>query len=281
MGLILKTVKVEDIHAEFDAAESKILEKVDMLLGEIQEKTSHHSKEDIKRKANMLKGLGFVKAEPVKILGEIEMTEEVASHIRGLKNWYPLDKFITVDELNRICKKYKLVYAPVENYIKDVPEKNVLEMHNRKRLMPMHAEVNRTIFSYSGSFRSDSTRKERQMLRKGVDITDMNFRGWGLTNGAVSRAVFGRNICNYDMIDRSLTTVRREGLFIAAPKSHFDLKDLKSIGKFGFFSVQIQEIKDPVVFEYCKNDIVRIVTKWGTDDDQSYLDPALINETLN
>lgn len=41
------------------------------------------------------------------------------------------------------------------------------------------------------------------------------------------------------------------------------------------------ELKDPVVFEYYKNNVIRIITKLETEDDQSYLDPNLVNETLN
>lgn len=44
---------------------------------------------------------------------------------------------------------------------------------------------------------------------------------------------------------------------------------------------EILHLADPVVFEYCKNNICRIVTKWGTEDDQAYLDPLLTNEIEN
>lgn len=71
------------------------------------------------------------------------------------------------------------------------------------------------------------------------------------------------------------------GFFIAAPKSHFNLKDLNKKSKYGFFNVTVTEVKDPVVFEYCKNDICRINTMWGTEDDKSYLDPILFNEKMN
>jgi hypothetical protein len=47
------------------------------------------------------------------------------------------------------------------------------------------------------------------------------------------------------------------------------------------FLVKTVEVKDPIVFQFCKGDICRIITKWGTSDDQSYLDPLVINETMN
>lgn len=81
--------------------------------------------------------------------------------------------------------------------------------------------------------------------------------------------------------EAELIKIEKSGLFIAAPNSHFDLRGLSKRSTFGFFNVQTSDLKDPVVFEYCKDDICRIITKWGTDDDQSYLDPRLLNETLN
>lgn len=75
--------------------------------------------------------------------------------------------------------------------------------------------------------------------------------------------------------------INKQGLFIAAPASHFNLDGVDKKTEFGYFQTEIIEVKDPVVYEYCKNNICRIVTKWGTDDDQSYLDSALLNESHN
>jgi hypothetical protein len=85
----------------------------------------------------------------------------------------------------------------------------------------------------------------------------------------------------YHTTVRTIIRTNKKGLFIAAPKSHFNLEGLNKKSKFGFFNVTVTEVKDPVVFEYCKNDIVRIVTKWGTEDDKAYLDPILTDEKLN
>ena len=54
--------------------------------------------------------------------------------INEFKVKYPDSKFITIDQLEHICEKYALIHAPATNYIKDIPEKNVLEMANRKKL---------------------------------------------------------------------------------------------------------------------------------------------------
>lgn len=281
MGLFTKTVTVEQIHEEFDSAQERILLKAKEII------KNSSDDENLIRKSKMLSELGFVNSETAvkgeKIVEKIEISEKVASHINRLKFEYPLDKFITVDELDRICNKYGLIHAPVINYIKDVPEKNVLEMKNSKRLSSEHAAVDRRMFRYTGSFNSNATREQKKLFKSGIDITDMpNYDSdFWIDNNDISNWAFGERLCAYDNIDKSIDTIKRGGLFIAAPKTHFDLRGLKKATKFGFFGYSTQEIKDPVVFEYCKNDIIRIVTKWGTDDDQSYLDEGLINEILN
>lgn len=64
--------------------------------------------------------------------------------------------------------------------------------------------------------------------------------------------------------------------------SHFDTTGLTQTSTNGFSKTVIhREVKDPVVFEFCKGGFVRIISKWGTDDDQSYLDPSLRNEIEN
>ena len=67
--------------------------------------------------------------------------------------------------------------------------------------------------------------------------------------------------------------VDRTGLFIAAPKSHFNLDGLKKTSKFSFNLVTIQ--KDPIVFRYCRGGI-QVITKWGLEaGDESLVNPVI------
>lgn len=234
-----KIATVEEIHAQFDSAESRILDQCDTILAELQIPTETQ----IEKKAKLLQQLGFENSETVKqasvlkkrrreIETKINLTKQQANLIRSYKVKYPLEKFITVEELERICNKYNLIHAPVKNYIKDIPEKNVLEMTNCKKL-------------------DDYDKKEIR-----------------------------NNFFNKEFLINSIV-IDKSGLFIAAPSSHFNLDGLDKKSQYGYFNVEKYEVKDPVVFEYCKNNICRIVTKWGTEDDQAYLDPLLTNEIEN
>jgi len=285
----VKTVTVEEIHAEFDSAEERILSECDKLLSELQIPTESN----IERKADMLVSLGFINSETVekaksikieknKIKSIVELTTIQANYIRELKVRYPLEKFITVDELERICNKYNLIHAPSTNYIKDIPEKNVLEMKNAKPLLSKDMHEGKLYWKYIADFRQDSTLNERKKLQEWNDISELrSVSSYNRNNDMCSCHILGKNICVWNSINSETKDVSMNGLFIAAPKSHFNLDGLDKETKFGFFKTEITEIKDPVVYEYCKNNICRIITKWGTDDDQSYLDSALLNETHN
>jgi len=295
INLLKPKVTVEQIHAEFDSAEERLMKQAEDILANL----SIPTESAIERKAKLAQELGFVNSEIVakaksiterneKIQKTIELTKRQADILNELKFHYPNEKFLTVDELDRICEKYNLIHCPIKNYIKDIPEKNLLEIKNVKSLRYDHKKPASYRYTYdiynwgSGGYdgkyynpleipkqyRHEFTSDEQISYRS--DIARKIVKLSGLPNNKTIH-----------LDSHSEHTISYAGLFIAAPKSHFDTNGLTAKGKFGFFNVTVIEIKDPVVFEYCKDGFVRIITKWGTDDDQSYLDPALFNEKLN
>lgn len=134
---LFKKFTVEQIHAEIDTAQERLIDSADKLLAELNIPTESR----LEAKANTLEKLGFVNSEPVKQAATIKenrkktetilvKTKQEAELLRYYKQTYPFQKFLTVAELERICEKYNLIYAPAKNYIKDIPEKNVFEMAN-------------------------------------------------------------------------------------------------------------------------------------------------------
>ena len=51
--------------------------------------------------------------------------ESDAQIVMYYKDKYPNLKFLKESDLDIICKKYNLVYAPIQNYIENVPDKNL------------------------------------------------------------------------------------------------------------------------------------------------------------
>lgn len=295
---IVPTISVEAIHEEFDTAQDRILDECDKMLKELEIPTET----SIERKGKILKELGFINSKTVQqadklkkdkevIKDKISITSEQAKTIRYYKEKYPLEKFITVEELERICSKYKLIHAPVANYIEDIPEKNVLEMKNVKRLedtdkFPTQHFLKITDFYYSVPNEVKKYFQDSICLNNYVEGKKIiKYESGGISESSCQRLLkelgYMGSYTGYLYKRTEITLVNKSGLFIAAPSSHFNLEGLSKKSKFGFFDVSVIEVKDPIVFEYCKLGICRIISKWGTADDKSYLDSTLVNEKFN
>jgi hypothetical protein len=118
------------------------------------------------------------------------------------------------------------------------------------------------------------SKEDKRKIQKGVLLPADKV--W-MDNRAKCSLALGKPVrCEYSGIESSEEIVKREGLFIAAPKDHFDLKGLKHItGTHGFFSTT-RIHKDPIVFRYVKGGI-QIISKWGLEAS----DPMLVNEINN
>jgi hypothetical protein len=204
----------------------------------------------------------------------IKTTLEQAKLIEAYKRIYPFQKFLTIEELDRICNKYNLVYAPVANYIGEVPRKNAAEIaaapeldyHDRMTIMVAHV-IQRGV-------------KPNEVYRNLKGVTLYTRNGYiSELHEAIRQYYFKHALGEYDGETRmsyfDQSAVDFSGLHIAAPRHLFNLKGLKNKGRFQF--LKMEPIKDPVVFRYCKGDIIRIETKWGLEAS----DPMLVNEKLN
>ncbi len=270
---------VEEIHNEIDSAQ-------DRLLNEAKEFINSYSKND---KSDRLKSLGFLLSETVieheKTKSVFESNLKQAQLIEYYKMNYPFQKFITENELDRICKKYSLIHAPVSAYKKDVPDKNLKEIEKVPQLSqgdyPENLKYctfkidNSFILGASGNTWMGIWSKWRGILpRKATG----HFRSeWALNE--YLQNTYG---CPYKYITSgglmANITENRQGLFIAAPKSHFDLKSLGNTDRYGYknISITVFETQDPIVFRYC-NGGIQVLSKWGLEAS----DEALINPIEN
>lgn len=265
---------VAEIHSEFDTAEDRLLEQADNLLRELNIDTE----KSIEQKAQRLSSLGFTKSAPVEWIknnSSVKIREQ-AELIKYYKQNYPFQKFLTEQELERICKKYNLVFAPVGNYIKDVPEKNIKEIETASQLKATDAAKDDIWCSmhYSGIINIGTIGAKRAGLP--FTIKGKNFRNWADADRYLKqkyphmsdRAYIVNSVTNYQ--------TNKQGLFICAPQKHFDTRGLKKAGKYSFFNVTITEVKDPIVFRYCHGG-VQVLSKWGLGAS----DEMLVNEINN
>jgi hypothetical protein len=289
---------IEEIHNEFDTAPERILQQALSIISE-QQNSKVSLESEIEEKAIRLQNLGFVKNGLVNKLGEIQernrqkdliinMEMRMAEGIQYYARTYPFLKFLPVSELDRICDKYGLVYAPVGHYKMPVPDKNLKEIENAQPLKSIDVQPDIVIRTYYDDSMSRKWGYNRvKQILGGNSFTDDEIRElakkhnielrWNSTSDFFW--VAGRKFLSDDdmcITKEETKTISRKGLFIAAPKDHFDLTGLEFDKKKGYFQTTIQVKKDPIVFRYVKGGI-QVLTKWGLEAD----DPALQMEILN
>lgn len=276
---------VREIHAEFDNAQELLLKEANEILGkavnkEIQVGELHNR-------------LGFVSSPAAKraslIIGEKEKAEETANLVNYYKQHYPFQKFLTEAQLDQICEKYNLIYAPIKNYKKDVPEKNLRDIANAKELEKSLVVEDEMMVVLNGPrYSPQSVAYTRFVEWAGktefteAEIIDLFSRAkvdyyshrlldfvYYITRNS---HIFGGSV----LANESIVTTNKTGLFIAAPKSHFDLTNLSKKGKYGFLNITVREVKDPVVFRYCKGGI-QVITKWGIEAEDELLQNEIDN----
>jgi len=292
---------VKAIHHEFDTAGDKLLDEAKKIIELGPQLLDIPTLESTK--AFRLKNLGFNNSKEVLELKELEVrkaeilkkneeitkrhaeTIEQAKLINEYKRCYPFQLFLTEDELDRICNKYGLIYAPVSNYKGEVPEKNLLEIEKCPILNSMHFP--KVFYYFQAKEWYDGTPKEIVKLLTGrIKIPEEIIReitgdykylvanvanSWSTyyTVKLAKSLGYKSNYSSYTMYKTAtIETEQRRELYIAAPRKQFteELTVCKN-------SV---EIHDPVVFRYCKGGI-QVLTKWGLEAS----DPALVNDINN
>jgi len=250
---------VEQIHNDFDTASQKAVDEAKKILSTLDDK-------DAIAQVNALVKAGF-KNVPLVLNwqttnGVRNDAKKTVSVVEKYQAKYPSYKFIFIDQVQDICKKYGLSCAPVGKYRGSVPQKNLWEIANFsvKDEDKYWEEGNRWgsgirvefDFSRPGNFR---TKEQYNKLVEEYNRYNSDYRiasAYGYTSAPVYTEV---------------------PLFICAPKSDLIInKDDKEHNEV-FIS---KELKDPIVLHYV-NDGFLIVTKWGLEGD----DPSLVNEKMN
>lgn len=237
------------VHNEFETAGEKLYQEA---LGIINS-TKLLNEEKVIR----LQKLGFTATKEVvdaqKTLNERKLSEEMVETIKYYRDRYPLNKFITEDQIKEICKKYGLIYGKVSSYTGFVPQSSLDKMEScviKDEDVPWTAV-------YMGIY----SRSDRAMSRN--DIAE-----WKKEHDDID--------ANADFISFSSSSQdieRSREFLIAAPQKDFNISDKQKVNDFKIVN---KPIPDPVVFAPVIGGYL-IVTAWG--DEAS--DPLVQNEIVN
>ncbi len=228
---------IEEIHHAFESSSDKLLEEANEIFKRGEEKSVD--------KAKRLSNFGFSNAREVKtgltIVKEVELTKETIKVINYYRKKYPKYKFITEENVAKICGKYGLVCGETFSFKGFVPEKNLIDIENF------------------------SLQKEDEEVLIGSEDTCSNVGSINWDGGKEAEL--------YPSIRKRVT--KTKPLFICAP-----LKDMNLTNKRINSSYRLEEIPkvipDPIVLKEVKGGFL-IVTAWG--DEAS--DPLVVNEKHN
>lgn len=274
-----RVVSVEEIHNAIDTAEDRIVTELNELLASKQVASSS----SVHKKAYNLSSLGFSKSASIKVSEDLKQTEQELERYHDIKGCYPLEKILTQDEFMRIINKYGLVTAPAEHYILDVPERVVNTLvHAKKRHDPHVPNEVVKITNIKFSFRvstADANKFTRFLSDKFINTEEKYYYCNRSSVTSAVRRVLTKAFPDLEsgIADLNFVALDKHALQIAAPASHFDPEYFNKINQKCTYVIS----DDPIAFEYIKGGFIRILDKWGTPDDQSYLDEGLVNEIQN
>lgn len=272
---------IKQIHDEFDTAQEKLLLNANNFLKSIQ---VEQVDDKLINLSDRFTKIGFKNIPIVKKVEKIEernrkqnkqfeKIKEQAELIEYYKLNYPLLKFITEDELNKICNKYNLVYASVSKYLKDVPEKNLIEVEQAQKLASKDEPQNRKYVKILNFY--DWKEVKKLLYGKNIKCDHDDFHVINYIEDELIKLGYNGNLPYFKKRDLEFTTYYTNGLFICAPQSHFNLNNLKKKG-FGFFEFMVTKPNDPIIFRYVRGG-VQILSKWGIEANDS----ILVNEINN
>ncbi len=261
---------IEKIHRKFDTAGEKLLAQAKEILA-----TPVVSNSD---KIIRLNKIGFGTSKPIKDLEEVTKkkteAQETIEAIEYYQTYYPSYKFIAKSQIEKICKKYGLLFGESKNYLGDIPDKNLAEIEAFKLREEDYYEEPKSIWeslimpSYFNNF------YERYMI--GVDPIRTEPQTQGLIPTITSN--------NNDMVmslgmsllakEKTKTPKKEKPAFkICAPKKDFITQGYEV--QDGYKLVYDPIVIQPVKFKNIEGGLV--ISKWGLEGQ----DESLVNEKLN
>lgn len=251
--------EVLEIHHEFETAADKLLQSAKEVIKEAGTKDAV--------KVSRLESLGFKQASQVTelkpILQKAQLSKEQIELLSYYQRNYPLNKFITEEQVKIICHKYNLVCGDVSRFKGFVPEKNLREIEGfklKESEQGLVELVNTCVYNVSLGFYNERDLTDNHYLSSPSQENEE------LVIKAMSLGVRRDHV----YIQRSN---RKNILQICAPVKDMDISGLELVEGY---KLQKKHIPDPVVLQPVKGGYL-ILTAWG--DEAS--DELVVNQKMN
>lgn len=214
-------------------------------------------------KSERLKKLGFSSAQSVKdasgeekriaqLVKENSQKVKLIAAINYFSVKYPMYKFITVESVKNICKKYGLVYGIISKYTGEVPDKNLEQMEAFKIDENDECYLMETLYRYA----------------RGSGIYYIDIQKYNEFIAGHSR--------NSSWDENGSSSVSKCSIEIVAPAKDFDMED-SEIKDFQVTQIPAEDpiVLQPVVYDNAKYYL--IVTAWGIESK----DTDVVNQINN
>jgi hypothetical protein len=274
--------EIEQVHHEFEIASE--------LLYEEAVQTLTNNRINNVDKIDRLRNLGFCAVKEVVEIAEKEektkLSQQTIELIQEYKRKYPLNKFITLEQVETICGKYGLAYGGIARFQGFVPDKNLTDIEQFAKkyefktvIISKRSDMSNSMIVSASEIQitKPGEKNERHGGSSGYGYIDLIFddgstlelqqsvNDWNGINFYGSKTN-NPNLVHLDFIYLSLMS-----LHIAAPQKDFNMQGM-TVKQFKI----VKEVPDPVVLQPVNGGFL-IVTAWG--DEAS--DPIIMNELHN
>lgn len=268
---------VIEIHNEFNTAAEKLLLQAKSIIKEAESKDTG--------KVSRLEALGFSKVSQVielkPLLQQSALSKEQIELVNYYKFHYPLNKFITEEQVKAICHKYNLVCGDVSRFTGFVPEKNLKDIENFKL---KKAERNMLVSLEGLVFEDAEIKKTTEFGYYHIYKIGSKDYAFQSNDGIRFYGHDKKNIFGYKNLPDNISKMASDPTFatnivignalqICAPVKDMDITGLELTEGY---KLQKKHIPDPVVLQPVKGGYL-ILTAWGPEAS----DPMVVNENNN
>lgn len=274
------TFTVKEIHDSFyTAGEAAVMEAKRII---------ETNEESLSNEANRFIKIGFSSAKAVKIYEEFKAKKQVANQtieaVQYFAIHYPKYKFITNEDVKKLCEKYGLMEGGCEQYLGEIPEKNLRDIEAfklRKEDWVEKSAFDDRIFRWFQPLPSDYI--------GGIDPTRTEETATGLMGIIQSKPrqagrqyadrlmaeyfAFPQIYADAKKIEDKKKETEQPKFRICAPKSDFNTLGYEV--REGYKLVYDPIVLQPVQYNGIKGNL--IITAWG--DEAS--DLIVVNEKMN
>lgn len=140
-SLVEQMLIIQQIHKDFYNQQAIVKDEFPILAEKCLKE--YHESQTMTKKYETLKSLGFTNSKSFKDLeasqklgnqlwSQYKLLEQDIQARKYFNEKYPNNKFITKNQVGKLCAKYGFVCGPTTAFIGEIPENNLLEMTSLK-----------------------------------------------------------------------------------------------------------------------------------------------------